>query len=158
MWPRIVSVLEQMEYMLDIMCDLLCISGKNAEICKYLILKGANVAQVDKMNEVILKTILNNVPRAMPAILQRCDAGIVLEKEKIELDFQKAFGSNKGVKHQKEHDMLLLQTLSSSPFQEYVEHPLLEAFVRHKFDRVKMFFWFVTLLPTMLFAGNFWLI
>ena len=109
------------------------------------------------MNEVILKTILNNVPRAMPAILQRCDAGIVLENEKIELDFQKAFGSNKGVKHQKEHDMLLLQTLSLCPFQEYVEHPLLEAFVRRKFDRVKVFFWFVTLLPTMLFAGNFWL-
>ena len=118
-------------------------------------LKRSKVAQIDKMNEVILKTILNNVPRAMPAILQRCDAGIVLENEKIELDFQKAFGSNKGDKNLKEHDMLLLQTLSSSPFQEYVEHPLLEAFVRHKFDRVKVFFWFVTLLPTMLFAGSF---
>ena len=134
----------------------LYILGKNAEICKYLISKGAYVAQIDKMNEVILKTILNNVPRAMPAILDRCDAGIVLENEKIQLDFQKAFGSNKGVKNQKEHDMLLLQTLSSSPFREYVEHPLIEAFVRHKFDRVKGFFWFVTLLPTMLFAGSFW--
>ena len=116
---------------------MLFISGKNAEICRYLILKGANVAQIDKMNEVILKTILNNVPRAMPGILQRCDAGIVLNNEKIELDFQKVFGSNKGEKTQKEHDILLLQTLSSSPFQEYVEqeHPLLEAFVRHTFDR-----------------------
>ena len=131
----------------------MCISGKNAEICRYLIHKGANVAQIDKMKEVILKTILKNVPRAMPAVLQRCDAGVVLENEKIELDFQKAFGSNKGVQNQKEHDMLLLQTLSSSPFQEYVEHPLLEAFVRHKFNRVKAFFWFVTLLPTLLLAG-----
>ena len=53
--------------------------------------------------------------------------------------------------------MLLLQTLSSSEFQEYVEHPLLEAFVRHKFDRVKVFFWLIFLLPTLLFAGTFWL-
>ena len=141
----------------NLISPIVYLLGKNAEICKYLISKGAYVAQIDKMNEVILKTILNNVPRAMPAILDRCDAGIALENEKIELDFQKAFGSNKGVKNQKEHDMLLLQTLSSSPFQEYVEHPLIEAFVRHKFDRVKGFFWFVTLLPTMLFAGSFWL-
>ena len=112
------------------------------------------MAQIDKIGEVILKTILKNVPRAMPAILERCDSGIVMENEKIELDFEKAFGSNKGDKNQKEHDMLLLQTLSLSPFQEYVEHPLLEAFVRHKFDRVKSFFWFVTLLPTILFAGT----
>ena len=136
---------------------MLFISGKNAEICRYLILKGANVAQIDKMNEVILKTILKNTPRAMPAILQRCDAGVVLENDKIELDFRKAFGSKKGVQNQKEHDMLLLQTLSTSPFQEYVEHPLLEAFVRHKFNRVKAFFWFVTLLPTMLLAGRYFI-
>ena len=134
------------------------ISGKNAEICRHLILKGANVAHIDKMNEVILKTILNNVPRAMPGILQRCDAGIILNNEKIELDFQKVFGSNKGEKTQKEHDILLLQTLSSSPFQEYVEHPLLEAFVRHKFNRVKAFFWFVTLLPTLLLAGRYFIL
>ena len=110
------------------------------------------------MDEVILKTILNNVPRAMPAILQRCDTGIVLENDKIELDFQKAFGSNEGVKNQKEHDndMSMLQTLSLSPFQEYVEHPLLQAIVRHKFDRVKVLFWFILLLPIMLFAGTFW--
>ena len=107
------------------------------------------------MDEVILKTILNNVPRAMPAILQRCDTGIVLENDKIELDFQKVFGSNEGVKNQKELDMLMLQTLSLSPFQEYVEHPLLQAIVRHKFDRVKVIFWFIILLPTMLFAGTF---
>ena len=110
------------------------------------------------MDEVILKTILNNVPRAMPAILQRCDTGIVLESDKIELDFQKAFGSNEGVKNQKEldNDMSMLQTLSLSPFQEYVEHPLLQAIVRQKFDRVKVMFWFIVLLPTMLFAGTFW--
>ena len=113
------------------------------------------MAQIDKIGEVILKTILQNVPRAMPAILERCDSGIVMENEKIELDFEKAFGCNKGDKNLKEHDMVLFQTLSSSPFQEYVEHPLLEAFVRHKFDRVKAFFWFVTLLPTILFAGTF---
>ena len=40
-------------------CD---ISGKNAETCKFMILKGANVAQIDKMNKVILKTILNKSP------------------------------------------------------------------------------------------------
>lgn len=134
----------------------MCVLAKNADICKCLILKGANVSQIDKMNENILKTILKNVPRAMPAILQRCDAGVVLENERIELDFQKAFGSSEGVKNHREHDMLLLETLSSSPFQEYVEHPLLEAFVRHKFDRVKAFFWFVTLLPTLLLAGRYY--
>ena len=118
-------------------------------------MKGANLAQIDKIGEDILQTILKNTPRAMPAILQRCDAGVVMENEKIELDFQKAFGSSKGgEKNKKEHDMVLLKTLSLSPFQEYVEHPLLEAFVRHKFDRVKSFFWFVTLLPIILFAGR----
>ena len=108
------------------------------------------------MDEVILKTILNNVPRAMPALLQRCDTGIVLESDKIELDFQKAFGSNEGVKNLMKLDMLMLQTLSLSPFQEYVEHPLFQAIVRQKFDRVKVMFWFIVLLPTMLFAGTFW--
>ena len=77
-------------------CD---ISGKNAEICRYLILKGANVAQIDKMNEVILKTILKNTPRAMPAILQRCDAGVVLENDKIELmDIDRWDRSAQGIK------------------------------------------------------------
>ena len=113
------------------------------------------MAQIDKIGEVILQTILKHTPRAMPAILERCDAGVVMENERIELDFQKAFGSSKGgEKNKKEHDMVLLQTLSLSPFEEYVEHPLLEAFVRHKFDRVKAFFWFVTLLPTIIFAGT----
>ena len=78
-----------------------------------------------------------------------------MENEKIELDFQKAFGLNNGEKNRKMDDMLLLKTLSLSEFQEYVEHPLIEAFVRHKFDRVKVFFWVIFLLPTILFAGNF---
>ena len=150
MWPRIVST-----KLINLLNESMYISGQNADMCRFLILKGANVAQIDKIGEVILQTILKHTPRAMPTILERCDAGIVMENEKIELDFQKAFGSSKGgEKNQKEHDMVLLQTLSLSPFQEYVEHPLLEAFVRHKFDRVKAFFWIVTLLPTILFAGT----
>ena len=105
------------------------------------------------MGEVILTTILTNVPRAMPAILKRCDEGVFMENEKIELDFQKVFGSTKGKFSQKEHEMLLLKTLSKSPFQEYLEHPLLQAFVEHKFQRVKGLFWIFTLLPTIIFAG-----
>ena len=117
------------------------------------------MAQLDISVECTLKTILKRVPRAMTAVQERLDDGLFMAKDhnKIELDFSKIFGSNRGKHSRKEHEMLLFRELANAPepFRSYVEHPLCQAFVSYKFRHVKYLFWLFSLIPHLLLAGKF---
>ena len=124
--------------------------------CKYLIYRGANLAQIDGSGESIMRTLIERAPRAMTTFLHdRLDNNLILEKEqtKMELNFSKIFGSSKGVK---EHEMLLFRELARAPepFRGYVEHPLCQAFVSYKFRHVKYLFWLFSLIPHLIFSGK----
>ena len=127
--------------------------------CKYLISRGANLAQLDISAECTLETILKKVPRAMTAVQERLDEGLFMARDhnKIELDFSKIFGSNRGKHSRKEHEMLLFRELASAsePFRSYVEHPLCQAFVSYKFRHVKYLYWLFSLIPHLLLSGKF---
>ena len=128
------------------------------ENCKFLMSKGANLAQLDKSKEVILKTIFERAPRAMCEFEERLDAGLVLVKNdnKVEIDFSAIFGSKEGKRSRREHEMVVFKALADSPepFRSYVEHPLCEAFISYKFDQIKHLFWFFTAIPHLLLAGG----
>ena len=129
------------------------------ENCKYLISRGANLAQMDKSCEVILKTVYEMAPMAMSAVQDRFDEGLSMTEARnsINLDFLKIYGSVENVNTTREHDMLLFKTLAKLPetFREYVEHPLSEAFLSYKFRHVKYFFWIFSFLPTLIFSVVF---
>ena len=129
------------------------------ENCKYLISRGANVAQMDKSCEVILKTVYEMAPMAMSAVQDRFDEGLSMTEARnsINLDFLKIYGSVENVNTTKEHDMLLFKTLAEAPepFIGYVEHPLSEAFLSYKFRHVQYLFWIFSVLPTLIFSGRY---
>ena len=127
--------------------------------CKYLISRGANLAQTDRSGESIMRTLIERAPRAMTTFLhERLDNNLKLEKEqtKMELNFSKIFGSIKGEKSRKEYEMLLFRELARAPepFRSFVEHPLCQAFVSYKFRHVKYLFWLFTLIPHLIFSGK----
>ena len=129
--------------------------------CNYLISKGANLVQIDKSEESIMKTLIERAPRAMTTFLQeRLDNNLHLEKEqtKIELNFSKIFGSgsSKEEESRKQHEMMLFRELARAPepFRSYVEHPLCQAFVSFKFRHVKYLFWLFSLIPHLIFSGR----
>ena len=126
--------------------------------CKYLISKGANIAQLDKYEESTIRTIFERAPRAMPTFHERLNDSLLLAKDhnKIELDFTKIFGSSNGKNNKKEHEMLLFRELAQAPepFRSYVEHPLCQAFVSYKFRHVKYLFWLFSLIPHLIFSGK----
>ena len=99
-------------------------------------------------------TIAVKAPRAMQAIKRRFDEGLALENGQIRMDFTKLFGSNDGNRDDKEHQMLMFKELERSQFQEFIEHPLCQAFIGYKFERVKKYFWTCVILPSILFAGE----
>ena len=109
---------------------------------------------MDKDERVILGTISVKTPRAMQAVKDRFDEGLVMKNGEIKMDFRKLFGSNDGEKSDKEHQMLLFKALKESHFQEYIEHPLCQAFIDLEFERVKKLFLMVFILPSILYAGN----
>ena len=129
------------------------------ENCKYLISRGANLAQMDKSCEVILKTVYEMAPMAMSAVQDRFDEGLSMTEARnsINLDFLKIYGSVENVNTTKEHDMLLFKTLAEAPepFIGYVEHPLSEAFLSYKFRHVQYLFWIFSVLPTLIFSGRY---
>ena len=141
-----------------LICSCVSFSAHAVNNCKYLISRGANLAQLDISAECTLKTILKRVPRAMTAVQERLDEGLFMAKDhnKIELDFSKIFGSNRGKHSRKEHEMLLFRELASAPepFRSYVEHPLCQAFVSYKFRHVKYLFWLFSLIPHLIFSGR----
>ena len=126
--------------------------------CKYLISRGANLAQIDRSGESIMRTLIERAPRAMTTFLhERLDNNLKLEKEqtKMELNFSKIFGSSKGENSRKEYEMLLFRELARAPepFRSYVEHPLCQAFVSYKFRHVKYLYWLFSLIPHLILSG-----
>ena len=126
--------------------------------CKIQILQFDHIEAITIV-ECTLKTILKRAPRAMTAFIERLDEGLFMAKKdnKIELDFSKIFGSNRGKHSSKEHEMLLFRELASAPepFRSYVEHPLCQAFVSYKFRHVKYLYWLFSLIPHLLLSGIF---
>ena len=91
----------------------------------------------------------------MQAIKDRFDEGLLMENGQIRMDFTKLFGSQDGNIDDTEHQMLLFKELEMSQFQEYIEHPLCQAYIGYKFNkRVKLYFWTFFILPSILFAGE----
>ena len=109
---------------------------------------------MDDKDQFILSTISMKTPRAMVAIRERFDEGIVMENGLIRMDFKKLFGSDDGETSDREHQMTLFKALERSPFQGFIEHPLCQAFISYWFKRVKKYFWMLFIIPSILCAGK----
>lgn len=92
----------------------------------------------------------------MEEFIKHLDSGIVMEKEdhnrdaSINLDFTKLIDRKKF--SDDTNDMTLFLELVESPFKEYIEHPLCNAFLYLKFYQVKWFFVIFILASHLIFS------
>jgi len=122
----------------------------------FLISKNAQLNSKDNNDFSIVQTLSKKVPQSMEEFRKHLDSGIAMEKDdcnsdaSINLDFTKLLDRRKF--NNDTNDMTLFLDLVGSPFKEYVEHPLCQAFLYLKFYQVKWFFIVFVLASHLIFS------
>jgi len=129
--------------------------AKRTENAGYLISRGAELNSSTDVERSLLTSIAQNVPRAMEEFRKRLDEGITLDRDRavISLDHDKIFKRDQ--MEENITDMSLFLSLSDSPFEDIIEHPLCQTFLCSKFKKVTLFFVIAMMLPHFLFSVIF---
>ena len=107
----------------------------------------------DKNDNSIIMDMTRNAPRALEEFNKMLDDGLTIDGSTITLDFSKIFV--KGTEDSNIDEMMLIEEISSSPFKDTIDHPLIQTFLHDKFRRVKPFYIIFQLLPYLVFASKF---
>ena len=129
------------------------LSASQTRNAKFLISMGARMISYDKNDNSIIMDMTRRTPRALEEFNKMLDDGLTMDGSTITLDFSKIFV--KGTEDSNIDEMMLIEEISSSPFKDTIDHPLIQTFLHDKFRRVKPFYIIFQLLPYLVFASKF---